>query len=54
MAIENIPVDTDLYPFVNMWATVSVEANFGDDLASRPFTYDIHTCPEMVFEFELN
>jgi hypothetical protein len=27
-----------------------LEANFGDDLANKPFQYDIESCPGMVFE----
>jgi hypothetical protein len=28
----------------------SVEANFGDNLATKPFKYDIEQCPGLVFK----
>jgi hypothetical protein len=45
-----IAVDVDvLIPTVTIW-DVSLEANFGDNLANKPFKYDVSTCPGLVFE----
>jgi hypothetical protein len=38
-----------LYPTFSLVGKVSLEANFGDDLAN-PFRYDINKCPGMVYE----
>jgi hypothetical protein len=49
---KQIPINSTvnpLYPTVSVRGNVSVEANFGDDLA-KPFKYDIKKCPGMVFE----
>jgi hypothetical protein len=50
--VKQIPIDPTadrLFPTVTLWKNVSVEANFGDDLA-KPFKYNIEKCPGLVFE----
>jgi hypothetical protein len=34
----------ELFPTVTIW-DMTLEANFGDDLAAKSFKYDIGTCP---------
>jgi hypothetical protein len=45
---NQIPINPEtgncLIPTVAVWDGVSVEANFGDDLA-KPFKYNLQTCP---------
>jgi hypothetical protein len=38
-----------LIPTVGLWEGVSVEANFGEDLA-KPFKYNVDTFPGLVFD----
>jgi hypothetical protein len=45
--IKRLPYE--LYPTAIMEENASMEANFGTDSA-KPFEYDIHKCPGLVFE----
>jgi hypothetical protein len=43
------PSITRLFPTVSLWEHVSVEANFGDNLAKH-FKYDVEKCPGLFFD----
>jgi hypothetical protein len=43
------PTVDRLYPTVFIYYA-SVEANFGDNLAAKPFKFDVDKCPGLFFE----
>jgi hypothetical protein len=50
---RQIPIELTvdhLFPAVQCWDEMSVEANFGDN-PKKPFEYDIKKCPGMGLEW---
>jgi hypothetical protein len=47
--IDSMMDTLSLYPTVSICSSISVEANFGDNIA-KPFKYDIDKCPGREFE----